>query len=183
MIELEEVRKEYGGWIARARGRVVQALDGISLHVAPGTALGIVGPNGAGKSTLIRLLLGYLGPSRGALRVAGMEPRAYVAARGVGYVPETAAIPPSWTGEHALSFYAALGDVEEAADEIARVLGRVGLGEVRGRRIAALSKGMLQRVALAQALLGNRVLMVLDEPTTGLDPEWIAELRAIVGEW
>src|SRR3954467_1026048 len=138
MIEFEEVRKEYGGWTARARGRVVQALDGISLHVAPGTALGIVGPNGAGKSTLIRLLLGYLEPSRGALRVAGMEPRAYVAARGVGYVPETVAIPPSWTVEHALRFYAALAEVAEPHDEIDRALGRVGLDGVRGRRIAAL---------------------------------------------
>jgi ABC-2 type transport system ATP-binding protein len=183
MIELEEVRKEYGGWTARARGRVVQALGGISLHVAPGTALGIVGPNGAGKSTLIRLLLGYLEPSQGTLRVAGLDPRAYVAAHGVAYVPETVAIPPSWTVEHALRFYAALGDIDDAADEIERVLGRVGLAETRDRRIAALSKGMLQRVALAQALLGSRTLMVLDEPTTGLDPEWIAELRAIVAEW
>src|SRR3954469_14318607 len=127
MIELEEVRKEYGGWIARARGRVVQALDGISLHVAPGTALGIVGPNGAGKSTLIRLLLGYLERSHGALRVAGMEPRAYVAARGIAYVPETVAIPPGWTVEHALRFYAALGDVEDAEASITAAARRVGL--------------------------------------------------------
>jgi ABC-2 type transport system ATP-binding protein len=183
MIQLDEVRKDYGGWITRARGRVVRGLDGVSLHVPPDTVLGIVGPNGAGKSTLIRLLLGYLEPSSGALRVAGMEPRAYVASRGIAYVPETVAIPPGWTVEHALRFYAALGDVDDAEASISAAARRVGLDEVLGRRIAALSKGMLQRVALAQALLGERELMVLDEPTTGLDPEWIAELRAIVGEW
>jgi ABC-type multidrug transport system ATPase subunit len=183
LIRLDAVAKDYGGWIARARGRVVRALDGVSLHVPPGTALGIVGPNGAGKSTLIRLLLGYIRPSGGSVRVDGMEPRAYAGSRGVAYVPETVAIPPSWSVGHAMRFWAALADLDGAAPAIDTALRRVGMEDTVHRRIGALSKGMLQRVAIAQALLGERAVMVLDEPTAGLDPEWIAELRAIVAEW
>lgn len=183
MIQLDGVAKEYGGWMARARGRKVRALDGITLHVPPGTAMGIVGPNGAGKSTLIRLLLGYIRPSGGAITLDGMEPRVYVGTRGVGYVPELVAIPPAWTVGHAMRVFAALAELSEAASRIETALERVGMADAADRRIGALSKGMLQRVALAQALLGDRKVMVLDEPTGGLDPEWIAELRAIVAEW
>jgi len=183
MIRLDGVEKRYGGWLARARGREVRALDGVSLHVPPGTALGIVGPNGAGKSTLIRLLLGYLRPTAGEVRVEGMEPRAYVGSRGVAYVPEVVAIRPSFTVGHAMRVFAALAELPEAATQTAAALERVGMADAAGRRVGALSKGMLQRVAIAQALLGERKLMVLDEPTGGLDPEWIAELRAIVAEW
>jgi len=183
MIRLDGVEKEYGGWMARARGRVVRALDGVSLHVPPGTAMGIVGPNGAGKSTLIRLLLGYIRPSGGALRVEGMEPRAYVGSRGMAYVPEVVAIPPAWPVGHAMRFFSALGGLDDPAPKIDAALRRVGMEDAAHRRVGALSKGMLQRVAIAQALLGERRVMVLDEPTGGLDPEWIAELRAIVAEW
>ncbi|MBV9110190.1 MAG: ABC transporter ATP-binding protein [Gemmatimonadetes bacterium] len=183
MIHLDNVAKEYGGWLARARGRRVRALDGVSLHVPPGTVLGIVGPNGAGKSTLIKLLLGYLRPSAGTLRVDGLAPRAYAERRGISYVPELPTLPPSWTVEHAMRVFASLGELEEPAPKIGAALERVGLKEVTERRVGALSKGMMQRLAIAQALLGERALMVLDEPTSGLDPEWIAELRAIVAEW
>ena len=183
MIHLDNVAKEYGGWMATVRKRRVRALDGVSLHVPPGTVLGIVGPNGAGKSTLIKLLLGYLRPTGGSVRVDGVEPRVYAERRGIAYVPEVPTIPPAWTVGHAMRVFAALGELEEADAKIAAALERVGMKGVEERKIAALSKGMLQRVAIAQALLGERALMVLDEPTSGLDPEWIAELRAIVGEW
>jgi ABC-type multidrug transport system ATPase subunit len=183
MIRLDGVVKEYGGWVTRARRRVVRALDGVTLHVAPGTAMGIVGPNGAGKSTLIRLLLGYLHPSAGSVAIDGAEPRAYVGRRGIAYVPEIVAISPSFTVGHAMRVFAALAELPEAATRTAAALERVGMADAVDRRIGALSKGMLQRVAIAQALLGDRQLMVLDEPTSGLDPEWIAELRAIVAEW
>jgi len=183
MIRLDGVEKEYGGWMARARGRVVRALAGVSLHVPPGVAMGIVGPNGAGKSTLIRLLLGYIRPSAGAVRVDGMEPRAYVGRRGMAYVPESVTIPPAWSVGHAMRVFAALGELDGPAAKIEAALRRVGMEDAAHRRVGALSKGMLQRVAIAQALLGERRVMVLDEPTGGLDPEWIAELRAIVAEW
>lgn len=162
---------------------MVPALTGVSLNVPAGTVLGIVGPNGAGKSTLIRILLGYLRPTRGRVTVDGLAPRAYAQRRGVAYVPETPAIPPSWTVEYAMRVYASLAELEDPGPQVEAALSRVGLNDVRPRRVAALSKGMRQRLAIAQALLGDRAVMVLDEPTNGLDPEWVAELRAIVAEW
>ena len=182
MIHLDNVAKEYGGWLTRRRNRV-RALDGVSLHVAPGTVMGIVGPNGAGKSTLIKLLLGYLRPTGGSVRIGGMEPRAWAQARGVAYVPELPTIPGSWTVGFAMRFFASLAELEDPGPKIEAALDRVGMKGVEERKIRALSKGMLQRVAIAQALMGEREVMVLDEPTSGLDPEWIAELRAIVAEW
>lgn len=183
MIHLDQVAKSYGGWHARARGRVVPALAGVSLNVPAGTVLGIVGPNGAGKSTLIRILLGYLRPTRGSVTVGGLAPRAYAQRHGVAYVPETPAIPPGWTVEYAMRFYGSLAELEEPGPKIDAALERVGLGELRQRRVGALSKGMRQRLALAQALMADRAVMVLDEPTSGLDPEWVAELRGIVADW
>jgi len=183
MIRIAEVTKEYGGRLARARGRSVRALDGVSLSVEPGAALGIVGPNGAGKSTLIRLLLGYLRPTSGSVEIGGQLPRAYVERHGVAYVPELAAIPPRWTVRFALHAFAALGEVPGSGERVDAVLARLGLEEVQRRPVGALSKGTLQRVAIAQALLAERAVMVLDEPTHGLDPEWIARLREIVAEW
>lgn len=183
MIRLDNVAKEYGGRLARARGHAVRALHDVTLHVPPGTAAGVVGPNGAGKSTLIRLLLGYIRPTAGTVTLDGAEPRAYVGRHGIAYVPEIVAIQPAWTVDHALRIFAALGEVPDGDERIEAALARVGLVDAVHRRIGTLSKGMLQRVAIAQAILGERTVMVLDEPTSGLDPEWIAELRAILAEW
>jgi ABC-2 type transport system ATP-binding protein len=183
MIRLEKVVKEFGGPLARLRGERVRALDGVTLQVAPGAAVGLVGPNGAGKSTLIRLLLGYLAPTRGGVQVGGMLPRDYAERRGVAYVPDRIAIPPAWTVRGALHAYAALGEVDRPAERIQRVLRALGLAEIEGRRVAALSKGNLQRLAIAQALLGDRKVMVMDEGTDGLDPEWVARVREMLAEW
>lgn len=183
MIHLAEVVKEYSAPPWRAAEGRVRALDGVSLEVAPGTALGIVGPNGAGKSTLIRLLLGFLRPTSGEVLIGGLPPRAYVERHGIGYVPESVAIPRRWTVRGALGAFAALGEVPDAGGRIEAVLRTLGLEELRGRRVGALSKGNLQRLALAQALLGDRRLLLLDEPLNGLDPVWVARLRGILAEW
>ncbi|HEU0302688.1 MAG TPA: ABC transporter ATP-binding protein [Longimicrobium sp.] len=183
MIRCEKVVKEYGGPLARLRGERVRALDGVTLHVPPGAAVGLVGPNGAGKSTLIRLLLGYLAPSRGGVQVGGMLPRDYAERRGVAYVPDRVSLPARWTVRGALEAFAALGEVEKPAERIGYVLGALGLDELAGRRVAALSKGNLQRLAIAQALLGERRVMVMDEGTDGLDPEWTARVRDLLAEW
>ncbi len=183
MIELAEVVKEYASPLDRVFGRRVRALDGVSLRVPAGTALGIVGPNGAGKSTLIRLLLGYLRPTRGAATIAGLAPRRYAEQRGIGYVPERVEIPPRWTVRGAMGAYAALGEVGGAHHRIDELLATFGLEALGGRRIKTLSKGNLQRLALAQALLGRRSLLILDEPTDGLDPEWTARTREILARW
>jgi ABC-2 type transport system ATP-binding protein len=183
MIRLEHVVKEYGGPLARLRGERVRALDGVTLQVPPGAAVGLVGPNGAGKSTLIRLLLGYLSPTRGGVQVGGMLPRDYAERRGIAYVPDRVSLPPAWTVRGALHTFAALGEVDDPRERIERIMRRMGLAELAGRRVAALSKGNLQRLALAQALLGDRKVMVLDEGTDGLDPEWVARVREMLAEW
>jgi ABC-2 type transport system ATP-binding protein len=183
MIQVTDVVKEFGGPLARWRGEGVRALDGVTLHAPPGAAVGIVGPNGAGKSTLIRLLLGYLHPSGGGVEIGGMLPRDYAERHGVAYVPDRVEIPRSWTVRRALEAFAALGEVDGAQARIEREMARLGLAELEGRRVAALSKGNLQRLALAQALLGDRKVMILDEATDGLDPEWVARVREIVTAW
>ncbi len=183
MIRLADVVKEYSAPPWRAADGRVRALDGISLEVAPGTALGIVGPNGAGKSTLIRLLLGFLRPTSGEVRVGGMAPRAFVERHGIGYVPESVAIPARWTTRGALGAFAALGEVPDAHARVDRVLGMLGLEGLARRRVGALSKGNLQKLAIAQALVGPRRVLLLDEPLNGLDPVWVARLRGVLAEW
>jgi ABC-2 type transport system ATP-binding protein len=183
MIRLQDVAKDFGGPLARLRGERVRALNGVTLEVPAGAAVGLVGPNGAGKSTLIRLLLGYIGPTRGGVQVGGMLPRDYAERHGIAYVPDRVSLPPSWTVREALRAFAALGEVDEPAERVERWMRRLGLAEIAGRRVMALSKGNLQRLGLAQALLGDRKVMILDEGTDGLDPEWVARVRDILAEW
>jgi ABC-2 type transport system ATP-binding protein len=183
MIELTEVTKEYGGPLARLRGERVRALDGVTLRVPPGTAVGLVGPNGAGKSTLIRLLLGYISPTGGGVQVGGMLPRDFAERHGIAYVPDRVSLPPTWTVRGALRAFAALGEVDGAGERIDKTMRRLGLADLAGRRVAALSKGNLQRLALAQALLADRKVMIMDEGADGLDPEWVARVRDILAEW
>ncbi|HEV2147318.1 MAG TPA: ABC transporter ATP-binding protein [Longimicrobiaceae bacterium] len=183
MIRLEDVVKEYSAPPWRAASGRVRALDGVSLEVPPGTALGIIGPNGAGKSTLIRLLLGFLRPTSGEVGVGGIPAREYVERHGIGYVPESVAIPRRWTVRGALGAFAALGEVPAAGERIDGVLDALGLEGLAGRRVGALSKGNLQKLAIAQALLGPRKLLLLDEPLNGLDPVWVARLRDILTAW
>lgn len=183
MIRFEDVAKDFGGLLARVRGERVRALDGVTLQVPPGSAVGLVGPNGAGKSTLLRLLLGYLSPSSGGVQVGGMLPRDYAERHGIAYVPDRVSLPPMWTVQGALHAFAALGEVDAAAERVERVMRRLGLAELGKRRVASLSKGNLQRLALAQAFMADRRVMVLDEGTDGLDPEWVARVREMVAEW
>jgi ABC-2 type transport system ATP-binding protein len=184
MIELRDVTKSYRAKSLPAGREGVRALDGVTLDVEPGSAVGVVGLNGAGKSTLLRILLGYLRSTSGTVRVGGLPPRAYVQRHGVAYVPERVAIPGRWTVRGALRAYAMLGDIgDDAWNRVDGAMDRLGLLPLADRSVRALSKGNLQRLAIAQALIGDRRLMVLDEPTDGLDPVWIAELRSIITEW
>jgi ABC-2 type transport system ATP-binding protein len=183
MIQLRNVVKEF----ARSRrpgGKRVRALDGVNLGVPAGTALGIVGLNGAGKSTLLRLLLGYARPTSGEATIDGIPPRRYVERYGIAYVPERVSIPAHWTVRHALRTYAMLGEIPgNAWERVDWALARLGLESLALVRVGSLSKGNAQRVGIAQALLADRKLMVLDEPTDGLDPVWVANLRDIIKEW
>lgn len=156
----------------------------LDLDVCPGTALGILGANGTGKSTLLRLILGHVRPTTGQVRVTGEVPAVYVRRHGIGYVPEAPAIPPRWTVRGALQAFAALSHLPDG--EYHRIdlwLDRLGLAPVAGRRVGELSKGQRQRLIIAQALLADRKILVLDEPFHGLDPYWRERMREIVADW
>ena len=178
MIELQGVGKTYRPLL----GRPVRAVDGVSLTVRAGEVLGVAGPNGAGKSTLIGVLLGYLAPTDGTIAIEGEAPRRWVERNGVGYLSELVAIPPKWTAGAALRRYATLAGIPAAAvdAEVRRVADEFGIAEHLGKRMRTLSKGNTQRVGLAQAMLGDCRVMVLDEPTHGLDPVWTGRFRDTV---
>jgi ABC-2 type transport system ATP-binding protein len=180
MITFDRVGKRYTSW----RGREVRALEDFTLEVRPGEVFGLAGPNGAGKSTLIALLLGFLGPSEGAVRIDGVEPRRYVERHGVSYLSELVNIPPAWRVSDALRRYGILAGLPTGALDarVESVIAALGLEEHRTKRVRQLSKGNLQRLGLAQALLGDERVIVLDEPTHGLDPVWTQRFRDVVDQ-
>ena len=183
VIEFRNVGKTYRS--IPKFGRPVRAVDGLTLNLTRGEVVGIAGPNGAGKSTLISMLLGFIRPTDGDVRIEGRGPRDYVQANGVAYLSELMAIPPRWTTEGALHRYGILAGVaeRELAATTDAALARLGLTENRDKKVKALSKGNLQRLGLAQALLqSDAQVVVLDEPTHGLDPLWTHRFRDIVGE-
>ena len=179
MVVFDRVGKRYRS----LRRREVRALDDVSLTVERGEVLGVAGPNGAGKSTLINLLLGFAAATTGRVSVDGLAPRAYVERSGAGYLSELMAVPPRWTPRTALRRYGVLagvspGELDARVDDRLRGM---GLDEHADKPARALSKGTLQRVGLAQALLRDEALLVLDEPTHGLDPVWTVRFRDLVG--
>jgi ABC-2 type transport system ATP-binding protein len=180
VIEFRNVGKTYKSLL----GNSVKAVEEFSLVVNRGEILGIAGPNGAGKSTLIAMLLGYLRPSTGSVEIDGMPARQYVERNGIGYLSELIAINPKWRARSALVRYATLAGIpdSEIPGRIDFVVDLLGLAEHRDKKVKALSKGNLQRLGLAQALLRDEQVLVLDEPTHGLDPVWTQRFREIVGD-
>ena len=180
MIEFSGVGKTYRSWF----GKSVRAVDDVTLDIAPGEVLGFAGPNGAGKSTLISLLLGYLAPTEGRVRIFGKPPRGWIERNGIGYLSELIAIPPAWRTREAMVRYAVLAGVPngEITARVDGAMERLGITEHAGKRVKALSKGNLQRLGLAQSLLRDEQVLILDEPTHGLDPVWTQRFRDIVGD-
>jgi ABC-2 type transport system ATP-binding protein len=180
VIEFKNVGKTYKSLL----GNSVKAVEEFSLLVGDGEILGIAGPNGAGKSTLIAMMLGYLRPTTGTVEIRGMPPRQYIEQNGIGYMSELIAINPKWRAETALIRYATLAGISDAEipKRVTYVIDLLGLEEHRDKKVKALSKGTLQRLGLAQALLRDEQILVLDEPTHGLDPVWTQRFRDIVGD-
>jgi Cu-processing system ATP-binding protein len=171
MLTLSHLTKRFDG---------VQALTDVSLGVAPGERVALLGHNGAGKSTLMKIVLGLIPFTSGAVEVLGAAPGSAQAREGVAYLPESAAFHPALSGREQISHYLRLRG--RPAHEAQGLLDRVGLGHAADRRIGTYSKGMRQRVGLAQALIGTPRLMVLDEPTSGLDPVSRRDFYAILDE-
>jgi ABC-type multidrug transport system ATPase subunit len=180
VIQLQDVSKVYRSLIPP---KPVNALTGMTLGFEAGEVVGIAGPNGAGKSTLLSLILGFLSPSAGSVKIDGMQPRRFVEHHGMAYVPELVAIPPWWRVTGALSRFAVLSGLpaSERRDRVESAIESMGLEEHRGKRVKQLSKGNRQRLGIAQALLSDASVVVFDEPTHGLDPVWTDRFRDLVG--
>ncbi|HKW30134.1 MAG TPA: ABC transporter ATP-binding protein [Verrucomicrobiae bacterium] len=158
------------------------ALKGLNLSVSAGEVFGFLGPNGAGKTTTINVLLGFIPPTRGAAYLFGIDVRRPIARQRIGYLPEMTYYYKFLTAEELLRFYARIFALPapEAGQRIDQLLKLVELNPVRKRLIKTYSKGMQQRVGIAQALINNPDLLILDEPTSGLDPLGRMKVREII---
>ena len=177
MIEVHHLTKRYGP---------LKAVDDVSFTVERGEILGFLGPNGAGKTTTMRVLTGYMPPSEGRAVVAGFDifDQPIEAKRRTGYLPETPPLYPEMTVRDYLAFVARIKGVPrgERAARLDYVMGRTRVADVAHRHCGKLSKGYRQRVGLAQAILHNPDVLILDEPTAGLDPKQIIETRELIKE-
>jgi gliding motility-associated transport system ATP-binding protein len=177
MIEVEHLVKDYG---------TVVAVRDVSFHVGEGEVVGFLGPNGAGKSTTLRILAGFIGATSGRVRIAGLDiaNESLAARKSIGYMPEAAPLYPEMRVREYLRFRAALKKVarRERARAIERAMQQAAVTDVSETLVAHLSKGYRQRVGLADALVSNPPLLILDEPTAGLDPNQIREARKLIRE-
>ena len=177
MVEVSHLSKNYGSH---------PAIRDLTFSVADGQVYGLLGPNGAGKSTIMNILTGYLAPTGGEVKVAGfsLPEQAQQAKACVGYLPEQPPLYPEMTVQEYLDFAAELKGVKKARrrEQVQQAARRTGLDQVMPRLIRSLSKGYRQRVGIAQALLGAPQLIILDEPTVGLDPAQVIEIRRLIQE-
>src|SRR4051794_8817601 len=177
-LAVSDLRKRYG---------TTDALKGVDLTVGEGELVGLLGPNGAGKSTLVKIACGLVRASGGTAEIAGAPAGSAAAHRSLGYLAELFRFPDWLSADELLELHQRLAGSAKGAREREELLGLVGLGEVASRRVGAMSKGMQQRLGIAQAMIGDPRLLLLDEPTSALDPagrrtvrELLEELRARV---
>jgi len=174
-VEIEYLRKRYGGY---------EALAGVSLHVPRGSVFGLLGPNGAGKSTLVKSLLTIVRPTECRGRMLGERIGHRETLRRVGYLPEHARFPEYLTGREIIDYSAGLAGVPKRVtrERMGRLLEKVGMTEWGDKKLGTYSKGMRQRIGLAQALINEPDIVFLDEPTDGVDPEGRIEIRKMIEE-
>lgn len=177
MIQVENLTRRYGDFTA---------VDKVSFSVAPGEVVGLLGHNGAGKTTIMKMLTGYLEPTEGQITVDGLEidkDTSAIQAR-IGYLPENCPVWPEMTVIEFLSYQAALHHIPEADRDraIARAIRRTDIGNKATSTIQTLSRGYRQRVGVAQAILHDPKIVILDEPTNGLDPTQIHQMRSLIRE-
>ena len=177
MIEIKHLTKQYGSHTA---------VEDLNLTLEPGKIYGILGPNGAGKSTTMNMITGYLGATEGEVKINGYDifKQPEEAKQCIGYLPELPPLYQEMTVSEYLYFVAELKKIKKAdrKAEVENVIEKISLKDVENRLIRNLSKGYKQRVGLAQAILGNPDFIILDEPTVGLDPKQILEIRDLIKE-
>jgi ABC-2 type transport system ATP-binding protein len=170
-LAVNDLRKRYGA---------NDALKGVDLAVGEGELVGLLGPNGAGKSTLVKIACGLVRPSGGTATVAGEPAGSPAAHRALGYLAELFRFPDWLTADELLTLHQKLAESDGGSRERSELLELVGLGEVPSRRVGAMSKGMQQRLGIAQAMIGSPRLLLLDEPTSALDPAGRRTVRELL---
>jgi ABC-2 type transport system ATP-binding protein len=177
VIEASGITKRYGDFLA---------VDHVSFRAEAGDVVGFLGPNGAGKTTTMRILTGFLPATDGSAKIGGHDifEDPLAARRAVGYLPETPPLYPEMDVQGYLHYVAKIKDVprRERHDAVERAMQRCGLSDVKRRVIGALSKGYRQRVGIAQAIVHDPAVLILDEPTVGLDPIQIREIRSLIAD-
>ena len=179
-VETDGLTKVFHSWWS---GTDVRAVDGVSLSIPRNATFGLLGPNGAGKTTFVKMLISAAHPTAGSARIFGQDAREPAARRPIGYLPENHRFPTYFTGTGMLEFYGALSGVDRATlrKRIPELFELVGLDQRWASvRVGKYSKGMLQRLGLAQALLHSPQLLILDEPTDGVDPVGRVQVREIL---
>jgi ABC-2 type transport system ATP-binding protein len=170
-LAVRDLRKRFGA---------VHALKGVDLEVGEGELVGLLGPNGAGKSTLVKILVGLVRPTGGTAEVAGARAGSHAARAALGYLAELFRFPGWYTADEVLELHQRLAGSTGGAAERARLLELVALSDAANRRVDGMSKGMQQRLGIAQALVGNPRLLLLDEPTSALDPVGRRTVRVLL---
>jgi ABC-2 type transport system ATP-binding protein len=171
VLQAAELHKSYGP---------IQALKGVSVEVGEGELVGLLGPNGAGKPTLVKIACGLVRPSAGAATIAGAPAGSPEAHRALGYLAELFRFPDWLTADELLGMHQRLAGVDGGSAERERLLEAVGLAEATARRVGAMSKGMQQRLGIAQAMVGSPRVLLLDEPTSALDPAGRRTVRRLL---
>jgi ABC-2 type transport system ATP-binding protein len=171
ILQASGLHKSYGS---------IRALAGVDLEVGEGELVGLLGPNGAGKSTLVKIACGLVRPSSGTARIAGEPAGSPAAHRVLGYLAELFRFPDWLSADELLSMHQRLAGSDGGAPERERLLAEVGLADAAGRRVAVMSKGMQQRLGIAQAMVGSPRLLLLDEPTSALDPAGRRTVRRLL---
>ena len=164
------------------RRRRIVALEDLNLKIAPAEIYGLLGPNGSGKSTTLKIILGLIQPTRGSVRIFGRDSSSVAVRRDIGFLPENAYFHKFLTGAETLRFHARLSGLSQrtAKSRIPELLATVGLTRAAGARLSTYSKGMLQRIGLAQALIHDPKILVLDEPTAAVDPAGSRDIQNLI---
>ena len=179
IVALKGVEKTFRDFWLRPLAHAVRGLD---LEVRRGDVFGLIGPNGSGKSTTIKMILGLIRPTKGSVRLFGLDPRAKAARARLGYLPEISRLHPFLTAEETVMYYAGLSGMKRSAAKArtAELLGELNLDHAAKRTVGGFSKGMARRVAIAAALVASPELLILDEPTSGLDPIGTREVKELI---